>query len=686
MKILKWAVSAFVIFATSVALAQLNGILTHFGNHPKYGSYSTQLELRPTPQAGVFDVIRVAEYGQLKFDGLRVQEVWTGRGQIVGQEIQIQYALKKANYLKSSFGITKSPEDFKTSVPYTQRILLNENRASVVSGEGVIFRETLYGQGPLGAYPLWRNLRQLWHSSGNSMPAVGRILYELKIEKVVKWYREQPEVLAYAHRPEFQNKSQFFVYDPTDFDFYHNRKDTVRVVNSILDNVTLTEAISRRNAYAPTLEEKAEYFDNKMLSHNLNAYGFYSRSILDSQGRIAKMGHDGDGALWTGIYLVSQAMRYKATGHPQALENVKRTARALFLTMEITGDESEFARYVIPYDPSVAGPEWRRGAGPHADKMWIYGGNNDMVRGLLTGLAWAALVVPQSDAQFRNELLHYSFRALKLRIINEKKQNLPLARGLRAVVTNDRKDIEKFGKETISFHQGLAEMFGTDAGFYYGGIADWSGINLGVLSAITNIAVTEKILKVMPSRVFYMRDMLEEFLNRNQEALVEQWRTYEDARRDFLTIAAFSFKGSASPGNLSQWEKRKHESIWGLREIPIHRSRYDVQYDYSLMPNWSLSAWPRLPWKSVNERNPVRYHMQGVYQYPLFEGLGYGNNYIWKESAFTIEGSSSSRVVEPGVDYLYSYWMARMSGLISPDKKTGLVSLPERAQGLSVVQ
>lgn len=682
---MKILVATLITFLTQISVADLTGIWRAEGQHPRYGSYSGELEIRPSAQVGQFQIIRVINYSTISFEGLRIQEVLTGIGVLQGQNLVIQYNLKRANYLIQSFGVKKNREDFHQMSTLRQMISWSTGQSYLSDDLGRSFNETLNSKRSLGPQPLWVDQRQQWASQGDKIPSALKLLWKLKIEPVIKWYRNQPEVKAYEHRPEFQNKSQFFVFDPTDFDFYQKNKNIIRVVNSVIDDVTLTEAISRRNAYSPSLEEKAQHFDSQMKTRHINELGIFSKALVDAQGNQIGFGGDGDGALWTGIYVASQAMRYLATKDPVALENVKKSTRGLFLLIDVTGDPKEFARYVMMFDPNEKGEVWRRGTGVHTDKMWIYGGNNDMFKGLIVGYTWAALVVPQSDVAFWNELRQFSTRVLGLNLLEEKKHNRPLAYGVAALVTKDSGIVNQFIASTKDTTQNLTDLLDADSGFYVGGIADWSGINLGMAGDTAAIAMTEELLK-SPSLSGSQRGDLGTYLSKRRQVLMDQWDTYKSTRRDYLTLAAYAFANRAgvSAPDAEMWRHNINTALWSLREIPMYRSRYDVYYDYSLKPDWVLSAWPRLPWKSVKDKQPIEYHMQGVYQYPLFEGFGYGSNYIWKDGTFLFKGASQSNVIEPGTDYLFSYWMARWSGLAQPDFSGATVPLPLRPQRLNL--
>ncbi|MNT18377.1 hypothetical protein D3C72_1535800 [compost metagenome] len=93
-----------------------------------------------------------------------------------------------------------------------------------------------------------------------------------------------------------------------------------------------------------------------------------------------------------------------------------------------------------------------------------------------------------------------------------------------------------------------------------------------------------------------------------------------------------------------------------------------MSVDQSLNPEWSLSPIPRLFWKAAKKPEPpVSYFYQGLYSYPLYEVSAYQSAMLWKDSAFEYNVQAERGMEEPGVDYLYAYWLGRYSGLINAE-------------------
>jgi hypothetical protein len=448
------------------------------------------LEVRPLGGSR-FEVIRMVTYDRFSFEGLRVQEVWVGKGSLQNGELTVVYSLKQGDLISQSEHLKRTPEQFRSRVDVTANYAMD--RAEFQNG-GVSFTETVGMKKALsGPLPLWRDERRVVQVQEREPSFVFQQAWKLLAERVIDWYRSQPEVQAYADRPEFQSQSHFVVWDPTDFDFYQRNPDLLRVVNKPLDEISMLESLLRRNAYAPMLIEKANHFESELHRYGLNDLGLYIRTEVDANGNPVNQEPDGDCALWTGMYAGAQAMRFLTTKEPEALDNFKKSLRGLFLLMDVTGDPRQFARNVQRYVPGQNyGQNWQRGAAPFDQYMFLRIGNNDMFKGLIHSFAWAFKILPAGD-ELWPELKAHASRLTQLEIA-DKVQNQSPAAGLVALATHEASWRDRFVKayKRLDAVEGLV---GSSDGFYYHGVADWSGINLSMVSTITDILIAEQMNK-----------------------------------------------------------------------------------------------------------------------------------------------------------------------------------------------
>ncbi|NUN05102.1 MAG: hypothetical protein HUU57_05000 [Bdellovibrio sp.] len=633
---------------------QTEGIWFLQGSSTTLGPYNGELELRKSSD-GTFDVVRVVTYINNFFEGLKIQEVWTGKAVVHGDAITISYDIKNAGIIQRLGSHKRDVTDFNETLPVLARFTLTESgiKTQFNDSKSVAYSEWLSTKRPLEEKPLWINERKSLNAQGPAVPLAARAI--IKAFKIDIGFEKDPKVAAYKNRPEYKNEKVEVIFDPTDFDFYRKNPDFIRVTNKITDTISLTEASVKRNAYAPRLQQKAAGFDKNAQDFHINEQGMVTFAGVDAQGNLASYIPDGDSALWTGMYIASQAMRYKVTQDEVALNNVRKSLRGLLTLIDITENPQEFARTLATYEGNQPLPErWHRGKGKYENIMWHEGGNNDMVKGIVHGYLWASLVLPESDVELRNELKDKAKKILSLKILTDKPQNQPAALGLAAYLTNDPQ-LKKRYKDIYDTVRVKVSGYNFDTSFYWRGSADWSGINLGMVGDINGIMIADLNGEAK------IRDQL-------RERLMDSWVTYEPVHRHMLTLAAYGFayrhsiQGSKlrAESSHARFMEALNNSVWALREIPYPRPNLDVEIDHSLKPDWVMSPTPRLFWKAAKKPEPqIDYFYQGLQSYPIFELHAFSSNMIWRDQAFAYKVKTTKGLQNPGVDYLYAYWLSR---------------------------
>ena len=644
------------------------------GTRSDLGAYQGVVQVRAKEQGG-FEVVRVVTFEQFRFEGLRVQEVWSGEGEIRNGILQARFVLKRADLFNSVDGKSRRSEEFQQPLEISYSLSLDGKR-SVLNFAQIQISEQVLGTSE-NSEVLWKNERQFLVSKGSSHEWIGRAAFATLFAPLMKKYSEDSFVCAYKNRPEYISGQQYFIFDPTDFEFLKNNPNTLRIANKVIDQISLVESQLRHDAYAPTLQEKQKAFDQDLAKNHLNETGLYSRSVLNAEGQSIGMSSNGDGALWSGMYAGSQAMRWIVTKDPAALENFKKITRGLMLLMDITGDSKEFARTAELMLPGEAlSFPWRQGVAPYQNFKYVEGGNNDMIKGLFHAFAWAFEIFPEEDSFLSEVKLHVQ-RLPDLKIAREYNHpnNWIFTTGLAALATGDQKWRGKYLQYYGLVADAVNEL-GLTQGFYYGGVADWSGINLMMVSEVTDILIAKNVAKKFGNLSSRKTSIDEKMLRKARQNLMDSWGTFADARRDFLTVAALAF-GLGNSLDLSEktkpqdwtakelWEKNREMAVWSLREVPLSKTQHRISYDFSLSPDWSLSAWPQLPWKSLGEKPPIAYYYQGAYQYPIFESSAIAEDLFWK-GVFDFRASGATLSGNGRIEYLHMYWMARLARLILP--------------------
>lgn len=664
----------FTALACFPALAQaevIPGMYRIEGQHSTRGKYFGELELRPAAD-GSMDATHVITYPDFKHDGLAVQEVWTGKAVDASRgNVHLIFSLRQQDFIKR---LGKEERTAASAINLELRILLdslNQPRGSYGANFSG-YRQHISYRGPVGPAPLYFTDRTI-HATNS--PVTG--LKRKAVDRLFKKYQNDEYVKQFEGRDEYKKGVHYMVHDRTDFAFYSQNPGVVRVANKIVDGISLVESVVRRNAFALTLEEKGQGYERDMVRH-INEAGMYSPAHFSPEGKFESMGTDGDSTLWTGVYVAAQAFHYQATRDPAALEKMKKSLRALMTLVEITGDPKQFARTLEIFDPNKAlTPGWHRGTGRFEHLNWFEGGNNDMFKGIVYGMlsAWDAL--PANEAALREEMRALSYKINDLEIPNDKVWNKPLSQGMVALFTGDPIEREKYLRTYDDPRTALSELKVNDT-FYFAGITDWSGLHLSTISFINAIILADKL-------------GANDIAGTLRERYFEAWKTVRETDRHFMTITLKAFAAAAVPQDYQpDFTARLDNAIWGLREIPYPRPRYEVEWDHSIKPEWCISPFPRLPWKFLaDDPPPPSFGYQGVMAYPVFESHAFSSNYIWKDTAFPFRQSAAATEEYGGVDYIHWYWLARKIGMIPqaeltvPSEKPPVVVPPPPAPPIS---
>lgn len=666
--------------AESPGLISPGTICSIAGKHSVLGEYKGALEVRQSAD-GRLNVIRTVIFDTYRYESRRVRELWSGEGRLQDGRLSALFQLKSADLFDCVDGIKRSGGDFKKKITVPYSVLLKEG-SWVSAGTPSGSCADILGPGrPAGSIPLWKDERTIVPAYGDCFQIIGKLAMSTIFLPVAYQFRNSSLAAPYVNRPEFKTQKQFFVIDRTDFAFLRKNPDVICVDNKVVDKISLAEESLRSDAYGPTLYQKACFFENDMQNNHLNELGLFSGRMAAAGGKQIFVAN-GDGALWSGMYAGSQAMRWLATGEPQALANFKRVTRGLMLLMDLTGDGAEFARTAeIAAGSEQLSREWSYGVHPYEKIKYVRGGNNDMIKGLFHAFAWAYEVLPPDDPMLK-EVSNHVRRLANLRVVAHEAThpgNCFSASGLIALDTGRKRDLDRYLSFYNTFMKPI-DALNLDKGFFYGGMADWSGINLGMVSQITDILVAKNLANRCASANTGDRESLVALTYGLRRKLLNSWAIYANARRDFLTVAADAFAFSDVPVlkfpngsrpqtwcRQSSWAIKRGEAVWLLDEIPMTLTSHYIHFDYRLRPEWCASAWPRLPWKAYTESPPMEYHLQGAYDYSAFQGAALDSDNLFT-SAFQYSGQCSGTYHNGRADYLHVYWMGRLSGLIDPDR------------------
>lgn len=152
-----------------------------------------------------------------------------------------------------------------------------------------------------------------------------------------------------------------------------------------------------------TLAEKAERFE-RLLDRFVSPLG--TLVYIQRSGATGfEWRRQSDQAIWTGMALAAESMRWAATRDPHALERVRAFARGLHALGSIAGVRGVYARSIwrkgsIDTARALArGDDVRSGAGPYTDYEWRGDMSKDQISGVICGLAVAWLLVDDPEVR-----------------------------------------------------------------------------------------------------------------------------------------------------------------------------------------------------------------------------------------------------------------------------------------------
>jgi len=161
----------------------------------------------------------------------------------------------------------------------------------------------------------------------------------------------------------------------------------------------------------PSLTQASEQ-DARSISGNIQKRHLPYGTILDpvfaspASDELKSYARAGDSAIWTGHYLAAEAFRYRVTGEPEALDNVKGALAGLRDLVDVTGT-SLLARCLFPtdspYADDIIAEEKRHGIYPGTLRgrsyYWIGNTSRDQYSGVFFGLGVAYSVVENAEVR-----------------------------------------------------------------------------------------------------------------------------------------------------------------------------------------------------------------------------------------------------------------------------------------------
>jgi hypothetical protein len=671
----------------SLTLApSVEGIYSLSGNDYA-GNYSGRAELRR--QNGHYKLVKLKDYTELKFQDFQVSSAVEGTAQAHPDgSITMDYDLDLVGYIKHAEGFVREADFNKNTPLRITETLRAKDIPNEYSGEySAVYKETRYSfpeswrkTGALQAEPIWTNQRL---DIATTDLAASQASLET-ITKLSPFYKESefhalPQIAPYTQRQEFQDRIHYWVFDPTDYNYYQQNPNRLRVIQKIIDPISLTEAKLRNSAYRYNLNAKAAFFDEEVARLQINELGFVSKWDSGENRYL----HDGDSLLWTGVYVSAMAKKYLVTRDRSALDKMLKSLNAVINAIDIVRTNPNdnlgetFARTImLDRGRANTNPEWRRGTMQYSEFSAVEykrDGNPDMSKGIMIAAYWSTKALRSlSSSEYADISKQYgdiSTRMIEALIAlrNEHKPlfvnncglskldqfyKWPRSMQLNLVLYNLVQDKPNY-KHILNWNDDIKECYRhikiysdqTELNFSNigGVVSDWSANHLGIWSLYLN----------------YM-GFVDAAGEQSEEA--NDYRQYfQDTDEHMLTHRMGLFK--LISGTLRY--KPNHpfwieQAVWRLREIPTTRGEYEI--DWTINPKHTASPYPELIWKYTGKNPQDR--VQSLRAYPLFESAA--SSYYWKQNPFNLHKGPIITGLS-GIDFLIAYWFGRYHGVITED-------------------
>lgn len=432
-----------------------------------------------------------------------------------------------------------------------------------------------------------------------------------------------------------------------------------------------------------------------------------------------------DSAIWTGTYLASEALRYMATGSPDALEQIRRTVETLHHWWNVAGDPGVLARYAAPVDsdPKIVDIFFSGNLKDHQNQpyngtYWHWRGrvSRDQYQGVMLGfsLAYEACEDPYTRAliredvvEFVEQLMRKEDRRIKLKINGS---NSTVTAELQYVVTWD--DETPDGMPAIEINTSDIEEAGLS------GILDfWPNPSeilreIPLLSWLPDLTFPTQAIQLASHFLVALQvtEGVAEYAQRHDAIR----RHYEEKIDEWLDIAAgwtntnscgekyYGFNIAFQPlFNLARLETDPQRSVRIRTEILRDRLWNEVAdhknvffaYIYASQAHpddnvativathtAQLDLFPAAPFvdmaQDLSGLYPESESCPGISAIATDLDDRVHETFIWQKDPWRLSNDGSSTTVHAGIDYLIAYWMGRYYGYIKDEAPAAAKTMP----------
>jgi hypothetical protein len=383
--------------------------------------------------------------------------------------------------------------------------------------------------------------------------------------------------------------------------------------------------------------------DALRISNNIQAFHMPYGVIMDpvfatpTSKEIVGYSRAGNSAIWTGHYLAAEAVRYRVTGSPEALNNLRRALSGIRSLVEITGSDV-LARTLVPIDSPYADgilvEEGGHGTftGTLGDKTyhWIGNTKRDEYVGVFFGLGVAYDGVEDPDV--RSSIRDVVTRLLDFLLRNNWAVIMP--NGQISTVFWGRPD------QQLSFLQVGRRVNPSRFDSAYKSYRFWYASAVITPTAYDLADVHTSYFK------FNLNTITLYSLIRLEDSSFYRWvylNAYNVMRRttDDHGNAHFNMIDRA----LKEPDSRRDSETRSLLEDWLSRPTRDEWVDWRGDPRYPACGEDRAC-------NPI----------PVVDRVR--TDFLWQRSPFLLYGGGQGTIEGPGIDYILPYWMARYYGVL----------------------
>ena len=383
--------------------------------------------------------------------------------------------------------------------------------------------------------------------------------------------------------------------------------------------------------------------DAVSISNNIQALHMPYNVIVDpvfaspSSTEVVGYSRGGNASIWTGHYLAAEALRYKVTNSPEAIDSLRRALAGIRSLVDVTGTNL-LARCVVPTDSphaqSIVTEEAGHGIfnGTLGDKTYYWIGNTvrDEYAGVFFGLGVAYDTV--EDAGVRSDIRQITTRLLDFLLQNNWAVVMP--NGEISTVFWARPD------QQLSFLQVGRRVNPDRFGSTYKSYRFWYASSVIVPISYDVLDDHNSYFKFNLNTItLYNLIRLEDssyYRSLYMNAYNVMRRTTDDHGNAHFNMIDRGLKGP---------DGRRDDETRSLLEDWLQRSRRDEWVDWRGGARYSACGEDR-----------------ACSAIPVVDRVH--TDFLWQRSPFLLYGGGQGNIEGAGIDYILPYWMARYYGVL----------------------